>query len=118
MADILAGIRVVEVGQMLAGPYAGVIFADLGAEVIKVERTDGGDDARHNGPAFRHGDSLTFHMYNRGKKSATLDLATQAGRTALDRLLGDADIMIHNLRPGVPRNSASTAPPSVIATPG
>lgn len=102
MVDILAGIRVIEVGQVLAGPYAGAIFADLGADVVKVERTVGGDDARHMGPAFRHGDALTFHIYNRGKKSVALDLATDAGRGAFDQLIATADIMLHNLRPGVP----------------
>lgn len=100
--DILAGLRVIEVGQVLAGPYAGAIFADLGAEVIKVERIDGGDDARHMGPEFRHGDALTFHIYNRGKKSVALDLTDAAGHGPFDRLIADADIMLHNLRPGVP----------------
>src|SRR4051794_18397046 len=101
MVDILAGLRVVEVGQMLAGPYAGAIFADLGAEVVKVERTAGGDDARHMGPAFRHDDALTFHIYNRGKKSLAIDLDTQSGRAVFERLVAGADIMLHNLRPGV-----------------
>ena len=80
MVDILAGLRVVEVGQVLAGPYAGAIFADLGAEVVKVERVEGGDDARSMGQAFRHGDALTFHIYNRGKKSVALDLNSPSGR--------------------------------------
>ena len=102
MVDILAGLRVIEVGQVLAGPYAGAIFADLGAEVVKVERTVGGDDARHMGPAFRHGDALTFHIYNRGKKSVALDLNSEAGRAAFEHLVATADIMLHNLRPGVP----------------
>ncbi len=102
MVDILAGLRVVEVGQVLAGPYAGAIFADLGAEVVKVERAEGGDDARSMGQAFRHGDALTFHIYNRGKKSVALDLNSTAGREAFDGLVATADIMLHNLRPGVP----------------
>ncbi|HWT09874.1 MAG TPA: CoA transferase [Roseomonas sp.] len=98
---VLAGLRVIELGQVLAGPFAGAIFADLGAEVIKVEKPDGGDDARQMGPAFRHGDALNFHEFNRGKKSVTLDLKSPDGVAALHRLLGDADIMVHNLRPGV-----------------
>lgn len=102
MVDILAGLRVVEVGQVLAGPYAGAIFADLGAEVVKVERVEGGDDARSMGQAFRHGDALTFHIYNRGKKSVALDLNSAEGREAFDGLVATADIMLHNLRPGVP----------------
>lgn len=99
--DVLAGLRVIELGQVLSGPFAGAIFADLGAEVIKVEKPDGGDDARQMGPAFRHGDALNFHEFNRGKRSVTLDLKSPEGVTALHGLLEDADIMLHNLRPGV-----------------
>jgi crotonobetainyl-CoA:carnitine CoA-transferase CaiB-like acyl-CoA transferase len=110
MVDILAGIRVIEVGQVLAGPYAGAILADLGADVIKVERHDGGDDARHMGPAFRHDDALTFHIYNRGKKSVALDLNSPSGKTAFDRLVATADIMLHNLRPGVPEKLGIDGP--------
>lgn len=98
---VLAGIRVVELGQVLAGPFAGAILADLGADVVKVEKPDGGDDARQMGPAFRYGDALNFHEFNRGKRSVTLDLKSPAGVNALHGLLDDADIMIHNLRPGV-----------------
>ena len=110
MVDILAGIRVVEVGQVLAAPYAGAIFADLGAEVVKVERHDGGDDARNMGPAFRHGDALTFHVYNRGKKSVALDLTSTDGKAAFDSLVATADIMLHNLRPGVPEKLGIDGP--------
>lgn len=103
MAAPLTGVRVVELGQVLAGPFAGAILAELGAEVLKVERAEGGDDARRMGLAFRHGDSLAFHIFNRGKQSVALDLRSADGRAALDRLLADADIVIHNLRPDVPR---------------
>jgi formyl-CoA transferase len=99
--SVLAGIKVVELGQVLAGPFAGAILADLGAEVVKVEKPDGGDDARQMGPAFRHGDALNFHEFNRGKRSVTLDLKSPQGVEALHALLADADILIHNLRPGV-----------------
>jgi crotonobetainyl-CoA:carnitine CoA-transferase CaiB-like acyl-CoA transferase len=98
---ILEGIRVLELGQVLSGPFAGAIFADLGADVVKVERLEGGDDARHMGPAFRHGDALSFHIFNRGKQSVAIDLKSDAGRASLDRLAAEADILIHNLRPGV-----------------
>ena len=101
MTGVLEGIRVLELGQVLAGPFAGAILADLGAEVIKVERIEGGDDARNMGPAFRHGDALTFHIFNRGKKSVALDLKSDQGRASLDRIVADTDILIHNLRPGV-----------------
>ena len=101
MAGVLQGLRVIELGQVLAGPFFGAIFADLGAEVIKVERQEGGDDARRMGPAFRHGDAMTFHVMNRGKQSRSIDLRSPAGLAELDTLLTDADIMVHNLRPGV-----------------
>lgn len=98
----LAGVRVVELGQVLAGPFAGAILADLGAEVVKVERVEGGDDARRMGHAFRHDDALVFHIFNRGKRSVALDLRSEAGRASLQNLLAQADVCIHNLRPDVP----------------
>jgi formyl-CoA transferase len=101
MKNILEGVRVLELGQVLAGPFAGAILADLGAEVIKLERVDGGDDARHMGPPFRHGDALSFHIFNRGKKSVALDLKRADGLAAFERLAASADVFIHNLRPGV-----------------
>jgi formyl-CoA transferase len=99
---VLQGIRVLELGQVLSAPFAGAILADLGAEVLKIERIEGGDDARRMGPDFRHGDALTFHMVNRNKQSIALDLKTQAGQAEFERLAATADILIHNLRPGVP----------------
>ena len=97
----LAGIKVIEVGQALAGPLAGVILADLGADVIKVEKPDGGDDARLWGPPFVDGDSVSFHSNNRGKRSITLDLKHRADVARLKALAADADILIQNLRPGI-----------------
>jgi len=99
---VLRGIRVLELGQVLAGPFAGAIFADLGAEVLKIERVEGGDDARQMGSAFRHGDSLSFHIFNRGKRSIALDLKSEAGLADFERLAAQVDILVHNLRPGVP----------------
>jgi crotonobetainyl-CoA:carnitine CoA-transferase CaiB-like acyl-CoA transferase len=99
---MLEGIRVLELGQVLSAPFAGAILGDLGAEVLKIERIEGGDDARRMGPDFRHGDALTFHMVNRNKKSVTLDLKSDAGKAAFESLAVTADILIHNLRPGAP----------------
>ena len=99
---MLQGIRVLELGQVLSAPFAGAIFGDLGAEVLKIERADGGDDARRMGPDFRHGDALTFHMVNRNKQSVALDLKSPAGKAAFEKLAATADILIHNLRPGSP----------------
>ena len=97
----LAGVKVVEVGQAVAGPLAGVILADLGAEVIKVEKPEGGDDARLWGPPFIGDTGLSFHAYNRGKRGVTLDLKSAADVAQLKALAKDADILIQNLRPGV-----------------
>lgn len=97
----LAGIKVVELGQALAGPLAGVILSDLGADVIKVEKPDGGDDARLWGPPFVDGDAVSFHANNRGKKSVTLDIKSLADVQRLKDLARDADILIQNLRPGI-----------------
>jgi formyl-CoA transferase len=99
--QVLAGLRVLELGQVLAGPFAGAIFADLGAEVIKIERHDGGDDGRRMGVAFHGDDSLIFQVFNRGKKSLTLDLKSAEGQAELHSLAAGADILVHNLRPGV-----------------
>lgn len=106
----LAGLKVVELGQVLAGPFAGAIFADLGADVVKIERPVVGDDGRQMGPAFRGGDSLTFHVFNRGKQSVVVDLKTAEGLAALDAIVADADVLVHNLRPGVPEQLALDGP--------
>jgi formyl-CoA transferase len=97
---VLAGLRVLELGQVLAGPFAGAIFADLGAEVLKIERVEGGDDGRRMGVPFRGDDSLMFQVFNRGKQSIALDLKSAAGVAALHELAETADILVHNLRPG------------------
>jgi formyl-CoA transferase len=101
MAGPLEGIKVIEIGQALAGPLAGVILADMGADVIKVEKPDGGDDARLWGPPFVDGDSVSFHSNNRGKRSVTLDIKRPADVAKLKLLARDADILIQNLRPGI-----------------
>jgi crotonobetainyl-CoA:carnitine CoA-transferase CaiB-like acyl-CoA transferase len=101
MTAPLDGVRVVELGQALAGPLAGVIMADLGADVIKVEKPDGGDDARLWGPPFVDGDSVSFHSNNRGKRSITLDIKNPDDVERLKALVRHADILIQNLRPGI-----------------
>ena len=101
MSGPLHGVKIVELGQALAGPLAGVIMADLGADVIKVEKPDGGDDARLWGPPFVDGDSVSFHSNNRAKRSITLDIKSAADVAKLKILVRDADVMIQNLRPGI-----------------
>jgi crotonobetainyl-CoA:carnitine CoA-transferase CaiB-like acyl-CoA transferase len=101
MPGPLDGVRVVEVGQALAGPLAGVILAEMGADVIKIEKPDGGDDARLWGPPFVDGDALTFHANNRGKRSVTIDIKDPEHIEKLKSLAAHADILIQNLRPGI-----------------
>jgi len=97
----LAGIRVVELGSSVAAPYAALILAELGAEVIKVERPDAGDDARGWGPPFHDGIGTIFHALNRNKRSITVDLADDVERARLRRLIvEEADVLIQNMRPG------------------
>lgn len=97
----LAGLKVVELARILAGPWAGQILADLGAEVIKVEAPEG-DDTRRWGPPFveRDGDrsAAYFHACNRGKKSVTADFRTAEGQAFVHSLLADADILIENFK--------------------
>ena len=111
VAGPLAGVRVVELGQVLAGPFAGAILADLGAEVTKVERVEGGHDARRMGMAFRHGDALNFHIFNRGKRSVALDMRSPAGRSALEQLAGLApESVVGGSRPANRSAGSSGAP--------
>ncbi len=98
---MLNGVKVVEFGQNLAGPFAGQILAHMGAEVIKVERPGPGDDARAWGPPFVDGSAVGFHIINQGKKSVSVDLENGAERAALIDLIGRSDVFLHNLRPGV-----------------
>ncbi len=96
---MLDGIRVVEIGQALAGPMAGEILAHLGADVIKVERPEG-DDARRWGPPFWKGTSPGFLAVNANKRSIVLDLKDREAVEWLTTLIGDSDVVLQNLRPG------------------
>lgn len=98
MADgALSGITVIEVASYVSGPYAAMLLADLGANVVKIEAPDGGDAFRGWG---KRDYSATFGSLNRNKKSVVLDLKAEAGRQALRKLVGKADVLIENLRPG------------------
>src|SRR5438046_10600659 len=99
MSMMLDGIRVVEIGQALAGPMAGEILAHLGADVIKVERPEG-DDARRWGPPFWKGTSPGFLAVNANKRSIVLDLKDREAVEWLTALIGDSDVVLQNLRPG------------------
>ena len=97
----LAGMRVLDFTRILSGPYATMLLADLGAEVIKVERPGAGDDTRAWGPPFSGGISTYFAAVNRGKRSVAIDLKREPGRELARRLAGEVDIVVENFRPGV-----------------
>lgn len=95
----LKGIKVLDLTRVLAGPYATMILADLGAEVIKVERPGSGDDSRSFGP-YKNGESGYFMSLNRNKKSITLDLKKEEGKKILREFIKQVDIIVENFRPG------------------
>ncbi len=97
----LDGIRVVDLSRALSGPLCAMLLGDLGAEVIKVEEPGVGDDSRHWGPPFQHGESAYFLSCNRNKRGVTLNLKREAAREALWRLIERGDVLIQNFRPGL-----------------
>jgi CoA:oxalate CoA-transferase len=99
MAGPLQGIRILDLTQVLFGPFSTMLLSDLGAEVIKIERPEVGDIARGNGPVVR-GQSTYFLSLNRGKKSVTLDLAAEKGVAVFLELVRHADILVQNFKPG------------------
>ena len=106
MPKPLAGLRVLELARILAGPWAGQILADLGADVIKVERKGPGDDTRAWGPPFvqgkdgQHIGSAYFHSTNRGKRSIEVDFDSEDGRRIVRKLAARSDVMIENFKVG------------------
>jgi len=96
----LAGLVVLELAQIMAGPTCGALLADLGADVIKVERIPGGDDTRRYAEPQVHGESAAFMMMNRNKRSIAVDLKTDGGRRVLQQLAHKADVLVENYRRG------------------
>jgi crotonobetainyl-CoA:carnitine CoA-transferase CaiB-like acyl-CoA transferase len=102
VAGALEGIRVIDFSRVLAGPLATMVFADLGAEVIKVERPGTGDDTREWGPPYDPSGVATYFLsVNRGKSSRALDLRDEAGAAEARELVAGADVLVENFRPGV-----------------
>jgi crotonobetainyl-CoA:carnitine CoA-transferase CaiB-like acyl-CoA transferase len=97
----LDGLLVADFSRVLAGPYASMLLGDLGADVIKVERPDGGDDTRAWGPPWRDGESTYYLGLNRNKRSVALDLGDEHDLALARRLAGRADVMIESFRPGL-----------------
>ena len=96
----LAGVKVLDLTRVLAGPYCTMFLGDLGAEVVKIEQPDVGDDTRAWGPPFAGGESAYFLCINRNKKSVTLDLKSNQAVGLLRRLAEGADVLVENFRPG------------------
>ncbi len=97
----LSGCRILDLSRVLAGPLATQILGDLGADVIKVERPEQGDDTRHWGPPFVGEDAAYFLSLNKNKRSITVDLKTPEGAEAIRRLAAGSDVVIENFRPGL-----------------
>ncbi|MFJ8713254.1 CaiB/BaiF CoA transferase family protein [Streptomyces violaceus] len=97
----LAGVRIADFSRVLAGPYATMLLADLGADVVKIERPGVGDDTRAWRPPADHDGTSTYYLsVNRNKRSAVLDLATEAGREQARALVAECDVVVENFRPG------------------
>jgi crotonobetainyl-CoA:carnitine CoA-transferase CaiB-like acyl-CoA transferase len=96
----LEGLKVIDLTHVMAGPTCTLMLADMGADVIKIERMPGGDDTRRSIPPTIDGESAAFMMMNRNKRGVALDLKTEGGRRVLRRLLADADVVVENYRPG------------------
>ena len=97
----LSGMVVLDLTQIMAGPYCTMVLADMGADVIKVEKPNGGDDNRRMGPPFIKDWSAGFLALNRNKRSLVLDLRSQNGQAVFKRLVQDVDVVVENFRPGV-----------------
>jgi glutaryl-CoA transferase len=104
MAPPLTGITVVDLTRVLAGPYCTMLLGDMGAEVIKIERPDGGDDTRAFGPPYLNGESAMFLAINRNKQSITLNLKQAEAKRVLSKLIERADVLVENFRPGTMAN--------------
>jgi formyl-CoA transferase len=101
-SQALAGMRVIDLTQVMAGPFCTMLLADLGADVIKVEPPGGGDQTRHSwGRSGKGTDGPAFFALNRNKRSVVLDLRSDSGREKFYRLISDADVVVENFRPGV-----------------
>src|SRR6202142_803225 len=96
----LDGLKVIDLSHIMAGPACSMLLADMGADVIKVEKMPGGDDARRMVPPTVGEESAAFLIMNRNKRGIALNLKTEAGRGVLSRLLKDADVLIENYRRG------------------
>ncbi|MCM2577169.1 CaiB/BaiF CoA transferase family protein [Streptomyces meridianus] len=100
-AGALDGVRIADFSRVLAAPYATMLLADMGAEVIKIERPGGGDETRTWGPPWSQGESTYFLSVNRNKTSRVIDLTTEEGRSEAGELVGSCDVLVENFRTGM-----------------
>jgi crotonobetainyl-CoA:carnitine CoA-transferase CaiB-like acyl-CoA transferase len=96
----LAGVKVIELAHIMAGPVCGLMLADMGADVIKVEKVPDGDDTRRMVPPKVDGESAAFMILNRNKRGVSINLKSAAGKAVLEKMLASADVLIENYRPG------------------
>lgn len=96
----LDGMKVLDLTQMMAGPFCTMLLADMGADVIKIEKPDGGDDIRRAGPPFINGESAAFLGIHRNKRSVVINLKSDEGRSILHQMARNADVLVQNMRPG------------------
>jgi len=96
----LAGVKVIELAHIMAGPVCGLMLADMGADVIKVEKVPDGDDTRRMVPPTVDGESAAFMILNRNKRGVSINLKSAAGKAVLEKMLASADVLIENYRPG------------------
>ncbi|SEN25096.1 formyl-CoA transferase [Mesobacillus persicus] len=99
----LKGAKILDASQIMAGPYCTMVLADLGADVTKIEKIQGGDDSRQMGP-FVNGESTCFYQINRNKKSIAIDLKSEEGKEIFNELIKGADVFVENFRPGVTKS--------------
>jgi crotonobetainyl-CoA:carnitine CoA-transferase CaiB-like acyl-CoA transferase len=101
MSGPLSHLRILDLSRVLAGPWAGQMLADLGAEVIKVEKPEGGDDTRAWGPPFAEGGESAYYLSaNRGKRSVAIDMATAEGQDLIRALAAKSDVVLENFKVG------------------
>ena len=96
----LEGVKVLDLTQIMAGPYCTMMLADMGADVVKVEKPNGGDDTRRMGPPFIEGESAAFLGINRNKRSIVVDLRSDEGREIVMEMAREYDVLVQNFRPG------------------
>src|SRR6202048_4519408 len=97
----LAGLKVIDLTHVMAGPTCTLMLADMGADVIKIEKTPQGDDTRHMVPPKIGDETAAFLMMNRNKRGMVIDLKTPGGAKVLRRLIASADVLVENFAPGV-----------------